>query len=116
MSQRTYEHLFQTALSRAVEAAEQEFSTSLPRNFIVELHGLGSVGERMDVSSALERLFINDTTFYRVVDVAIRQITSDTAVAFVRVSGHSPGPWEKTWDPDQLGPFKVLTAKTLDRD
>jgi hypothetical protein len=68
----------------------------------------------MTFDEALDRIYLSDDRFYRVIDVAIRRIFSDRIEVFVRVSGHPPGQFSQTWDPAGSGPFKQMLAEPIE--
>ena len=57
--------------------------------------------------AAADALYLRPERFHKLIDVMIKRIEGDTTVAFVRVAGFEPCPWEATHDPEGLGPFKT---------
>ena len=70
----------------------------------IELHFMGM--HDVDFDTAVDRVFIDERTFYMFIDVAVHPRREGWF--FMRVSGHEPGPLEKVWDADKLGPFKPM--------
>lgn len=69
----------------------------------------------MSVDQALDEIYLGRDRFYRIIDVAIRRLLPGQSIAFVRVSGHTPGAFSQTWDPSDLGPFKQIEAQTIEQ-
>jgi hypothetical protein len=114
MTKRGFRNLFMQALRVAAELADLRMAKRIPRSFLIELHAPTSAGDIMNVDEAIDKIYLGSDQFYRVIDVAIRRLSSDQTIAFVRVSGHQPGPFNQTWDPTNLGPFKQILAQTIE--
>ena len=56
----------------------------------------------MSIGQAVDHIYLGNDRFYKIIDVAIRRVLPRKSVAFVRVSGHPPGPFSQTWDPSDL--------------
>jgi hypothetical protein len=64
----------------------------------------------------VDQIYLGSDRFYRIIDVAIKELLPRETVAFVRVSGHPPAEYSKTWDASALGPFKqIIAEKIVDR-
>ena len=115
MDKKEFQKLFEDALEKAAWNAEEKLGCILPRNFVIKLYGPGhSSGTLMSVVSAVDVLYIDDRLFYRVIDVAVIEVSKEKTVVFTRVSGHAPSTFEKTWnDPYGSGPFKQIIAKDI---
>ena len=108
-SREDFETLFAQALDAAVEAAESKSGTRLPCDRVIELHGWGREKELLTPAQAARLLFIDEATYYVVIDVGVKRRTKSETVLFVRPAGFPPGPWAKTWGASTgWGPFKVL--------
>ena len=108
--------LFATALENAAREADRQLGTKVPRAFLVELHGAGHAGDLMEFDQVLSCIYLGETRFYKIIDVAIRAVSATNTIAFVRASGHQPVEFERTWNPQELGPFKqLIPAKILDQ-
>lgn len=116
MTKKQFGDLFERALNLAAGNAERQRGKPVPRTFLIELHAPRSAGRVLSVEEALDHLYLGDDRFYRVIDVAVKQVSLRESVVFARVSGHTPAEFDKTWDPSGLGPFKqILAAKIDDR-
>jgi len=116
MTRADFRTLFLRALNAAADSAEAKLAEPVPRLFRVELHGAGCAGSIISVDEAINRLYLADDRFFRIVDLAVTQVLSDETVVFARVSGHAPGPFANTYDPSDLGPFKQIAAEhVIDR-
>ena len=114
MTKTDFRKLFLQALHVAADNAEKRLGKPIPRSFVVELHAPRSAGGPIRLDDALDYLFIDTDHFYRIIDVAIKVVLPTQSIAFVRVSGHTPAEWGKTWDPSGTGPFKQILAKDLE--
>jgi len=111
-----FRELFMLALNIAAENAEQKFGRTIPRCFVIEFHGPGPAGNVVSVDEAFDHIYLGSDRFYKIIDVAIKALLPGKSVAFVRVSGHRPEEFDKTWDPDKMGPFKqIIPEKIEDR-
>jgi hypothetical protein len=114
MTRNDFRELFIRALESAAEHAEATLKHPIPRSFLIELHGPRSVGQAMSIDEALDQIYLGNNRFCRIIDVAIKRSLQKQSLAFVRVSGHSPVDFQKTWDPATPGPFKQISAETID--
>jgi hypothetical protein len=113
MTKGDFRKLFLKALNAAADNAEAGLATPVPRSFRIELHAPGSMGTAMSVDEALDKIWLGNNRFYRVIDVAIKEALPGRSLAFARVSGHAPTRFENTWDPSNLGPFKQIVAEQV---
>ena len=108
--------MFVRALNNAAESAEMRLVGPVARSFLIALHAPGHDGELINVDYAVNAMYLGSDRFYKIIDVAIKELLPAGSVAFVRVSGHPPVEFGQTWDPSALGPFKQIeAAKILDR-
>jgi hypothetical protein len=114
MTKSDFRALFVRALDIAAENANSKLPKPIPRSFVVELHAPGSSGRTISVDEALDQIYLGSDSFYRVIDVAIKRLLPGESVAFVRVSGHKPAEFGRTWDPTHLGPFKQILAEEIE--
>jgi hypothetical protein len=115
MTKSEFRRLFVRSLETAAENAETRLGRRVPRAFDIELHATGASGRTMSVGQALDHIYLGNDHFYRIIDVTIRRVRPGKSVAFVRVSGHPPGPFSQTWNPSDLGPFKQIIATTIEQ-
>lgn len=94
--------------------SSSKLTKPIPRSFVIELHAPGSSGNVVSVDEALDQIYLGSDHFYRIIDVAIKELLPEKSVAFVRVSGHSPDEFSKTWNPSELGPFKQIIAEKIE--
>jgi hypothetical protein len=114
MTKNEFRRLFVTALNSAAENAEAKVANPISHSFVIELHAPGLTGRLVSVDEALDRLYLGSDHFYRIIDVAIKQLLPGQSVAFVRASGHVPAKFSETWDPSSLGPFKQVIAEEIE--
>jgi hypothetical protein len=115
MTKSEFRQLFLQALDAAAENADARLGIRVPRSFDIELHAAGASRQAMSIGQAVDQLYLGDDRFYKIIDVAIRRVLPRKSVAFVRVSGHPPGPFSQTWDPSDLGPFKQVIVTTIEQ-
>ncbi len=112
-----FKELFVQSLDIAADNAESALGKQIPRVYKIQLYGPGHSGDVLDVDEATSLLFINEASSYRIIDVAVKQISPSFSTIFVRVSGHKPVPFEQTWDtPKGRGPFKQIMALIQETD
>ncbi len=109
-----FRELFILALNVAAENAERKFARIIPRSFAIEFHGPGAAGHVVSVDEALNHIYLGSNRFYKIIDVAIKALLPGKSVAFVRVSGHQPDEFDKTWDPNHMGPFKQIISEKIE--
>jgi hypothetical protein len=112
MDKNRFALLFQEAIRRALQQA------GISANFgesVVEFRGKPNPQQRVAVDEALDLLWLSADLFYRIVDVAAFVGEENPSVLFVRPSGLEPSAYADTWEPEGLGPFKVLGAMTRGR-
>ena len=114
MDKASFFHLFKDAVELAVKAAEKSLGRKLSRDVIVRMYGAGTNGVDMSPRDFINRAYINETTFYRIIDLMVVETILDRPVLFARISGHPPGPLVQSWKGDQ-GPFRQLTAETIEQ-
>jgi hypothetical protein len=114
MDKRVFRGLFLRALRNAADAADTMLAKPAPRSFLIELHAPSSTDHLLTVKQAIDQIYLESDKFYRIIDIAIQKITPNKTIAFVRVSGHPPGPFDQTWDPTTLGPFKQIFADAIE--
>lgn len=100
-----FRQLFLGALSDAHRAAGG--SNGIAPNATIELH-LNGVHDRT-IEEAAEELFLGEERFFCCIDVAVHPKRGESSAFFVRVSGHEPASWERTWHPETTGPFHIMT-------
>src|SRR6266508_326881 len=106
--------LFQEALHTAVKNAEEQLHKKIPLTMEIVLHGAGHSGDVMDPFTAAKELYLGEEKFYRIIDVSVVKVSKKKSTIFVRVSAHTPGTLNQTWNnPPGNGPFKQLIAKEI---
>jgi hypothetical protein len=113
MTKADFRGLFLSALEAAAKNADKSIGRIVPRSFVVELHSPKIEGHIVNVDEALDHLYLGDGHFFRIVDVAIKEVRPEVSVAFVRVSGHAAVKFNETWNPADGGPFKQIATSTI---
>jgi hypothetical protein len=117
MERDEFEALFHSHLAEATEDAESRLGRKVPEEITIELHGAGFSGKEMSPSRAAGILFLGRDKFYRVIDISAVRVSAEKTTIFVRVSGHTPGRFEQTWNsPSGSGPFKLLKPVQIEVD
>ena len=114
MKQDEFAALFSKALTQAAEEAERRLGRTIPHTFLVRLHGAGHGGELLDPAQVAEVLYLGEERFYRIIDIAVVEVTDHSTICFVRASEYRPGTFAETWNtPPGSGPFKQLQAAEI---
>jgi hypothetical protein len=109
MNKQKFARLFYEAVEKAALDAEKFLERKIPRHVGIELHGANYSGVIITPDEAIDILFIDSNTFYRIIDFAVTSVTEEQTTVFVRASAHEPGPFERTWNnPPGTGPFKQI--------
>jgi len=113
MTRADFQKLFQRALISAAKNADKRVVAPISRSFSIELHAPSAPNHIINVDEATDHLYLGDKRFYKIIDVAIKELETDRSVVFVRASGHPPVDFGETCDPAGLGPFKHMLATTI---
>ena len=116
LTKNDFKQLLLQALDRAALLADTSMEEPVPRTFVIELHSPGHAGSRLSVDEAVDSLYLGKGAFFRIIDVAIREVDSKSSTAFLRVSGHAPVDYERTWNPAEFGPFKLIEPMKVEED
>lgn len=115
MDKNEFEALFGRNIKLALTKASAFLGRPLPDLYEIELHGAGVRGDTVSFDKAMELIYLGETIFYRVIDIAVKQVKSDRCKVFVRISDHPPSSFGETWNmPEGNGPFKVLDPVKID--
>lgn len=97
------------AMARLVELAE---GYPIQRNFKIELGGVGGVRNPLSPDEAFDILYLGDEEYYSIINVSVVSIKDQTITVWMQVTGHGPGPFNRTWNqPDGAGPFKFINCQ-----
>jgi hypothetical protein len=108
---REFRRVFDATLEAAARAAEHFLGQPVPRNFIITLSGAARSDGPGDVEAAFDKLYLGDEEFFAMIDVFIRALRDDFLELEMRVTGHEPVPFERTWNrPLGAGPFKFMNV------
>ena len=114
MSRRDFDLLFRRKLREAADLAEAKLGRSIPRNFGILRGSSGPDGRRVSIEQAVSELFLSETEFYRVIDLAVVEVSATTTWVWARESGHHPAAFEVSWNQQPgSGPFKHLISDTI---
>jgi len=70
----------------------------------------------ISVDEAVDKIYLGNQRFYRIIDAGIEEVLPKESVAFVRVSGHPPDTLSATGDPTGIGLFKqIVFDEMVDR-
>jgi len=112
MDRSEFERRFVQCLERAALDASSHFGRPFKQPYVVDIQGLGG-GIGLSIVAATDRLFLSEDQFFLVIDVGVWAIRDGAVAFFVRPSGHPPVSWDRTWDPEANGPFKVIVFEKL---
>ena len=109
LSAEEFELMFVRCVEKTVEMAQEEVGEPLPAAFCFELAIRDCAGRELSSEEVLSVLY-QSGEFPRLVDVAVRGVTEDSTIIWIRPSAH---PLAKTivetWnDPPGSGPFKPI--------
>jgi hypothetical protein len=114
MDKESFKKLFINSVREAIRRARGIVDVQSD-SFDIELHGGGVSGTMVAVNEALDRMYINDHSFCRVIDIGVKAFHKNKWVIFARISGHPPASFAETWNaPEGNGPFKVIDPLHID--
>ena len=108
MDKRSFATLFETAISRSFGQA----GLAALGSPLVEYHGRPNPRPAIAVEKAVDLLWRAPDRFYFIIDVGVILDGDNPPLLFVRPTGHEPVPFQETWVPDDLGPFKAIGPMT----
>ena len=115
MNKQEFSQLFANAVEIAIQNAEKRLGFKLPRSYQIQLYGAGSSGLLLEPACALDRLYLSEDKFYRIIDVALVKVSKQSVTVFVRVSRHKPASFAQTWNkPLGSGPFKQMSSMKIE--
>lgn len=98
--------LFRDAVRRALDEAGLSSTGGEP---VVEFHGkFNPSAHQIGLEEAVDLLWLSPKRFYRIVDISAVLGAVIQPIIFVRPAGLEPCAYSETWDPNDLGPFKVM--------
>lgn len=102
------------ALDVAATDAATQLGRPVSRSFTIELHGLSPKRRLLSPEEALDVLYLGPDRFFRIIDVSVLRVSQTRTLVFTRISGHTPGGFDDTWNtPPGAGPFKQLQAAQI---
>lgn len=114
MDREKFKKMFLLKAEEALSLGREKAGGKLPATFKVEMHGAGVSGGLMTADEAVNLMYLGDETFYRIIDIGFKGVNNENCILFVRISGHPPAEFGKTWNiPAGSGPFKVLLPMGL---
>jgi hypothetical protein len=112
MNKASFTLLFQDAVEVACGTAEKTLGTMLSRDVIVRMYGAGANGLEISTKDFIDRAYINDKVFYRLIDLMVVEVIGSRPVLFARISDHPPANLSMCWNGEK-GPFKQLKAEHI---
>jgi hypothetical protein len=108
-----FREIFDTTLEAVARLVESSKGSPIPRNFKVEIRGLGGVNNPLSPDQAFDVLYLGDEQYYLIIDVTVSGVSDEYIVVRMQVTGHGPGIFAKTWNrPEGAGPFKLINLDT----
>jgi hypothetical protein len=105
MDKSEYRLLFEKAVARSLREAGLTASSCEP---VVKFFGTPNPRHTITMDQALDLLWLSPDRYFFIVDVGAFPGDERPPVIFVRPSGHEPRQFSDTWQPDDLGPFKLI--------
>ena len=112
MNKESFASCFRESLETACSAAEKSLGKKLSRDVIIKMYGAGENGLEVSPAEFLERAYISEESFYRLIDLMVVEIVGSRPVLFAKISGHPPAPISMSWN-GAKGPFKQLQAGAI---
>lgn len=91
------------------DTAQKDVAEPLPEKLSLELAAFGQAGKITTLDEVLSFLYVQGT-FPRIVDVAVKGVTKDATLIWIRPSAHPyVSDIRETWNqPPGMGPFKSI--------
>jgi hypothetical protein len=112
MNKQSFTLAFQDAVDVACRNAEKIVGKKLSRDVVVRLYGAGAQGLEMGAQEFIDRAYISDRLFYRLIDVMVMEVAGAVPIVFARISDHAPAEIARSWN-GKNGPFKQLLPKSI---
>jgi hypothetical protein len=109
LNKETYSSLFKNAVEEACLIAEKALGRSLSRRVTIRMFGAGANCAEVAPQEFIDRAYIGDDIFYRLIDIMVVEVRGVDPVVFARVSDHKPAALAESWN-GMGGPFKQLVA------
>src|SRR5712692_10401882 len=114
MTRREFDLLFRRKLGEAADLAQAKLGRPVPCNFGIFRGTPGPNGRRVSLEEALSELFLSETAFYRIIDLAVVEVSPTMTWVWARESGHPPSAFEASWNqPPGSGPFKQVIYEQI---
>jgi hypothetical protein len=106
--------LFRKHLELSAQIAENNIGHPISRNIGILRDSPFPNGRRISIEQAADELFISEMELFRIIDLAVVEVSPTTTWVWVRESGHKTTDISKTWNqPLGSGPFKEIVAKDI---
>ena len=112
MDKAAFTQAFRATVDVSLVDAEKKLGKILDHNVIVRMFGAGVNGEDISAEEFIDRVYIDNQTFYRLIDVFVVEVRQGKPVIFARVSDHPPGDIANCWNGVD-GPFKGLQPDVI---
>lgn len=112
MNKTAFALALQDAVETACRSAEKSLGKTLSRDVIVRMYGAGTNDLDVSPEEFIDRAYISDGVFHRLIDVMVVEIIGTRPVVFARISSHPPAPLSECWNGEK-GPFKQLNAEAI---
>jgi len=114
MDKQDFQQLFEKNLELSAVDAEKKLGRKISYNFRFVLYGANCSGEVMEIKDCIDKLYLGEDRFYRIIDLSVIEVGTTYSKVFVRVSGHTPSRFVETWNiPSGNGPFRRLIAEEI---
>src|ERR1700761_5112538 len=101
MNKAAFALAFQDAVETACRSAEKSLGRTLGRDIIVRMYGAGTDGLDVSPEEFIDRAYISDDLFYRLIDVMVVEVVGTKPVVFARISSHPPARLSESWNAEK---------------
>jgi hypothetical protein len=117
MTKDEFKSRFVAAIAEARRLTAEAYHVDLAPDDEINLHGAGVSGAAMSIEEAVERLYLGDQWFFKIIDVAVMRVQGTRTIEFVRASNHTPCEIDETWNRGEgIAPFKAVLGVLKDRE
>jgi hypothetical protein len=114
MNRREFEELFRQKLNEAAKLAETSLNKNFSREFGILRNSPRADGRRISVEEAVTELYISESRFFLIIDIAVVEVSPAITWFWTQESGHPPSSFDQTWNqPQGSGPFKIMFADNI---
>jgi hypothetical protein len=110
MNKIKFRSIYDSAIDETLRRYSLKCRQKTGKSLLVELHGGGTSGRKLNKDDAFDSIYIDDMKYYRVIDLAVKSNSVNEVIIFARISEYKPSLFEDTYSPSEFGPFKILDS------